>query len=574
MPTSTADIRTYLQIRGALAPAWVAGGRRLAFISSITGLPQLWAVDADGGWPDQLTFGAERTAASLAAPAGDRLAFERDAGGNERSGVFLADPERALTDDPGAIHRLGAFSPDGTALAICHTGRNGVDFDLAVLDVESGERRELAELEGWCAPCDWGPRGILVLRAVTPFRHELLLVDPAQGGVEQLTDDDAEVQYGSPRWLPDGAILCACDAGSEFRRAAIVREGAVEFLTPDDADVDEVAVHGGRRAWTVNRRGYGRLVLDGEEVSALPPGVPSGLAFAPDGRRLAFALARPEEPADVWVVGGDADAPQRVTRSSRAGLPASALRRPELRDVESFDGRRIPYLLYGPPDEPTLIWVHGGPESQERPVLNPVIQYLAAAGLTVAAPNVRGSTGYGRTYHHLDDVERRLDSVSDLAALARALGAERAVPVGVMGGSYGGYMTLAAITEHPELWRAAVDVVGIANFVTFLERTGAYRRALREAEYGSLERDRALLERISPLRSVDRIVAPLLVIHGANDPRVPVAEAEQIVAALRERGREVEYLRYEDEGHGLVRLSNRIDAYSRVALFLERHLLA
>jgi dipeptidyl aminopeptidase/acylaminoacyl peptidase len=203
----------------------------------------------------------------------------------------------------------------------------------------------------------------------------------------------------------------------------------------------------------------------------------------------------------------------------------------------------------------------------------PVIQYLCAQGITVAAPNVRGSTGYGRTYHHLDDVERRLDSVADLASLARALGAGSDTPVGVMGGSYGGYMTMAAITEHPALWACAVNIVGIVNFVTFLERTGAYRRALREAEYGSLERDRAFLESISPIRKVDRIACPLLVIHGANDPRVPVGEAEQVVAALRAREAPVEYLRYEDEGHGITRLPNRLDCYPRVAAFLQRHLL-
>ena len=587
-----AEIRSYLQIRGASAPTWVDGGRRLAFLSSITGLPQIWVVDGEGGWPDQLTFAGERVSALLASADASLLAFERDQGGNERSAVVLAASgaaerddasdaptapfrsERRLTDAPEAIHRLGAFSPDGRSLAVCHTERNGVDFDLSVLDVEGEGRRELAQLGGWCAPADWGEGGILVLRVNTPFDHDLFLVDPADGAVRHLTPHEGETQYASPRLLPDGRVLCACDAGSEFARLAIVSSdgrGEVEFLTPDDADVDEIAVGGGRRAWIVNDGGYGRLYLDGREVEGLPVGVPSGPAFAADGR-LAVTVARPDAPADVWVVE-TIEPPRRVTRSSRGGLGPDALVAPTLRHVESFDGRRIPYFLYGAADAPTLCWVHGGPEAQERPTLNPVIQYFVARGISVAALNVRGSTGYGRTYHHLDDVERRLDSVADLAALARALGAERGTPVGVMGGSYGGYMTLAAITEHPTLWRAAVDVVGIANFVTFLERTGAYRRALREAEYGSLERDRALLERLSPLRSVDRIVAPLLVIHGANDPRVPIYEAEQIVEALRARGREVEFLRFEDEGHGVVRLPNRIEAYGTAATFLERHLL-
>ncbi len=573
------DIRRYLQIRGASSPAWLDGGDRLAFVTAITGLPQLWAVAADGGWPDQLTFEAERVTAVLANHDGSRLAFERDRGGNERSGLHLAEPDRPVTHDPDAIHRLGAFAPDGDRLAFCHTGRNGVDFDVAVTDLVTGTRRELARIGGWCQVRDWGPAGILVARARTPFDHDLFLVDPQTGAVRPLTRHTGEVQYGSACLLDDGSVLCACDAGSEFARLALIDDdGPPTFLTPDDADVDEVAVHEARRAWVVNDAGWGRLVVDGEPVEELPEGIPTGLAFSPDGGRLAFALVRPDEPADVWVLHLEGTGPPRrpaarVTRSSRAGLPVDALRAPELRHVTSFDGLDVPFLLYGPAEAPTLLWVHGGPESQERPALNPVIQYFRARGLTVAAPNVRGSTGYGRTYHHLDDVERRLDAVSDLAVLARSLGAERGVPVGVMGGSYGGYMTLAAVTEHPTLWRAAVDVVGIANFVTFLERTGAYRRALREAEYGSLEHDRALLERLSPLRKVDDVRAPLLVIHGANDPRVPVEEAEQIVAAVRARGGVVEYLRYEDEGHGIVRLPNRNDANTRVAAFLERHLL-
>ena len=567
----TPSIRAFLQVRAASSPQWLDRGARLAFLTGITGIPQVWALPAGGGWPDQLTFGTERVGGQLATPDGSALAFERDVGGDERHRLHLAEPERPLAD-ADAIHRLGAFSPDGTRLAFTHTARNGVDFDLAIVDLATGERREVAQPGGWSIAADWTERGILVVRAFSNADHTLYLVDPATGQVEHLTPHEGDVQYGSPHLLPDGSVLCATDLGSEFRRLAVLRDGQPEFLTPDTADVEEIAVHGERRAWTVNEEGYGRAVLDGEPVGGLPDGVPGGLAFSPGGERLALHVSQPDDTTDVWVVEPDR-LPRRVTRSARGGLGPDAFHRPELERVESFDGLEVPYLRYGPRDAPTLCWVHGGPESQERPALNAVVQYLVARGLTVAAPNVRGSTGYGRTYEHLDDVEKRLDSVADLAALARHLGAERGVPVGVMGGSYGGYMTLAAITEHPTLWRAAVDVVGIANFVTFLERTGAYRRALREAEYGSLETHRAFLESISPLAKVDAIVTPLMVIHGANDPRVPVEEAEQIVTALRERGREVEYLRYDDEGHGLVRLPNRLDAYPQVAAFLERHLL-
>ena len=461
--------------------------------------------------------------------------------------------------------------PTACEVAYTHTGRNGVDFDVAVVPVSGGEPRELAQPGGWAHVVDWSEHGILVQRANSPFDHDLYLVDAQSGATVHLTPHDGEVAYDSARLLPDGAVLCASDPGSEFTRLTVLRHGAdVPLLTPDDADVELIELDAARTrpAWTINRGGESELWLDGERVDGLPGGVISALAFAPDGS-LTVTAGPPDDSTDVWSA---APAAYRRTRSAVGGLDRANFVRPVLEEVESFDGRRIPYLRFGAAGGPALCWVHGGPESQFRPQMAAVIQYLCAQGITVAAPNVRGSTGYGRTYHHLDDVEKRLDSVSDLAALGKALGAGSGTPVGVMGGSYGGYMTMAAITEHPELWACAVNIVGIVNFVTFLEHTGAYRRALREAEYGSLERDRAFLESISPIRKIDRIACPLMVIHGANDPRVPVGEAEQVVAALQARNAPVEYLRYEDEGHGITRLPNRLDCYPRVAAFLLENL--
>ncbi|MDX6375896.1 MAG: hypothetical protein QOE98_199 [Gaiellaceae bacterium] len=566
---ATPEIAAYLRIRSAHSPQWLDGGARLAFLSDITGIPQIWLMPAAGGWPDQLTFEAERVSGAVASADGARLAFGRDVGGNERDRLYLAGPERALAT-ADAIHSLGAFSPDGSRLAYTHTERNGTDFDLVILDLASGERTEV-ELEGWNVVCDFTAHGILLARAHSNVSHDLYLVSASGDELRLLTEHEGPEQYLPALLASDGTIVCACDRGSEFQRLArLDPAGGLTFLTDDDADVEAIAVHGDRLAYVRNEDGVSRLTLDSRPVDALPTGVIGGLAFSPDGRRLALHVSPADGPTDVWVVG---DHVARVTRSSLGGVSSELLRRPELRSMTASDGVRIPYLLYGPSDAPIVCHVHGGPESQARPALNAVIQYLAARGISVAVPNVRGSTGYGKTFGSLDDVELRPNAVRDLAELAVELGADRGVPVGVMGGSYGGYMTLAAITEYPALWRAAVDIVGIADFVTFMERTGSYRRRLREAEYGSLEHHRELLERLSPLHRVDAIVAPLMVIHGANDPRVPVQEAEQIVAALQERGREVVYLRYEDEGHGLVRLQNRIDAYPQVAAFLERYLL-
>ncbi len=282
----------------------------------------------------------------------------------------------------------------------------------------------------------------------------------------------------------------------------------------------------------------------------------------------------------MWTLDVASGALSQITRSATGGVARDSFVEPSLIHYATFDQRQIPALLYTPHGEsatprPAVVYVHGGPEGQYRPTFNTIVQYFVACGYVVLAPNVRGSSGYGFTYMSLDDVRLRMDSVADLRHAALWLASEGVADPGriaVMGGSYGGFMTLAALTTYPDIWAAGVDLVGIANFVTFLQNTSAWRRKLREAEYGSLDHDRDFLTAISPIHQVDRIAAPLFVVHGANDPRVPVGEAEQIVASLRARGAPVEYQRYEDEGHGLIKRANRLIAYPAIARFLDQHI--
>ena len=578
----------YLKIRGAWGASWSPDGKRVAFLTEITGVPQVWEVPANGGWPEQLTFHEERVSGAAYSPTEDRILFGMDAGGNERSQLFLLGDgrERDLTQDPDAIHYPGGFSPDGERIAFTATRRNGTDFDVYLQEIPDGEPKMVWEASGYHTVSAWSPDGsfLVVSRHHSNVNNDLYGLDLESGETTLLTPHEGDARFGSVNVVPDeNSMYLATDRDGDFVRLARLDLSTLDitYLTPDDHDVEEVELSRDGRYLAVTRNvgGYSDLLFFNGRGGRMPDpevprGIVGGLDFSPDSKKLAFTLVGPARNPDVWTLDLPDGEAKRLTRSSTAGIPPRSFRRPEIVRYPSFDGRDISAVFYEPEEKnaPVVVNVHGGPESQSRPAFAPVTQYLLGRGLAVFSPNVRGSTGYGKAFTHLDDVRLRMDSVKDLAHAAYWLRERGHEKIAVMGGSYGGFMVLAALTEYPDLWSAGVDIVGIANLVTFLENTGSYRRKLREPEYGSLERDGDFLRSISPIHKADRITAPLMVIHGKNDPRVPVGEAEQIVDKVSQNGGSVEYLLYEDEGHGLAKLKNRLDAYPKIAAFLDEHL--
>ncbi|HEY7347773.1 MAG TPA: S9 family peptidase [Ktedonobacterales bacterium] len=604
---------SYLNIRSASGASFSPDGQRLTFLTDITGVAEVWRIPVDvhapvSAWPEQLTFRGERASRAAYSPTDETILVAGDVGGNEHTQLWLLEAEsgtvRPLTSAPEIIHEFGGWSPDGMKIAFASNARDPRFFDVYEQTLAGGSPRLILRHDGTNHPVRYAPdgRSLLISRVESNIRNQLLLLDIESGEARPLTPEigDGPASHVEAAWSADGrGLYLLSDRNRSYLSLAWLDLVTTEmtFLRDISWDTEELAVSddGTRLALVTNEEGYSRLeIVDAAagwaERRSLPtPTLPActihDLKWSPDGARLAFTLDTADDAPDVWVWDVAETRLWRATRSARGGIAREHLVAPALVHYPTFDGRQIPAFLYLPQDMearrlPAIVYVHGGPEGQFRPNssnYNSVIQYLVGSGFVVLAPNVRGSTGYGYEYQSLDDVRLRMDSVADLPPAARWL-AEQGIAdpqrIAVMGRSYGGFMVLSLLTTSPEVWAAGVELVGIANFVTFLENTGPWRRKLREAEYGSLERDRDFLEHISPIHAVDRITAPLFVAHGANDPRVPVSEAEQMVEALRRRNVPVEYLRFDDEGHQFTKRSTHLIVYPAIARFLDTHLRA
>ncbi|MFQ5524794.1 MAG: S9 family peptidase [Thermoanaerobaculia bacterium] len=611
----TASIDRYLEVRDARFTHWSADGSAIFVTTRFGNVRQLHRVGGPGAFRQQLTFFEEPISGIERQPNGDRLTFLMDEGGSEFSQIFLLDPasgESRQLSDGESRNRAVEWNRAGNRIAFQSTRRNGRSNDIWITDVNDPGSASLALEAGdgsWWGANDWSADDgrLLIGQYVSVTDSRIHLLDLGSGERRLLAGSESEPSKNlgvAPAFAADGeGIFLATDLGSNVTRLAYLSlsTGEIETITNDITwDVDDFAMTDDRTraAFVVNQDGVDRLYLLEPNsrayvpVRSLPVGLIGGLSFSPQGDRLALTLNTAKTPSDVFVLElgeGALDSGELVrwTYSEVGGLDTEWFSEPELVHYPTFDevggaARQIPAFVYRPEGDgpfPVIVSIHGGPEGQYRPSFRSTVQmWIAELGVAVIAPNVRGSSGYGREYVGLDNGFQREDSVKDIGALLDWIGRQPDLDsskVAVYGGSYGGYMVLASLVHYSDRLKAAVDIVGISNFVTFLENTQDYRRDLRRVEYGD-ERDaemREFLQRISPSNNVDKISAPLFVAQGQNDPRVPVTESEQIVKAVREAGHDVWYMNALNEGHGFRKKENSDLYRATVVLFFKKHLL-
>lgn len=571
-----------------------ARGTVFALVSDAdTETAQLWLQRA-GAPPVRATAHPDPVAVAAFRPGdgdGGAVVYAVDRDGDENHQLHLltlADGRTTpLTAAPAAFHRFGAFRPDGGALAYTTNAENGVDVDVDVHPLDGGAPRRVLRGHGLRRVEAWSPCGryLAVVAEPAALREELQLLDLATGGLTTLLGGGRGCVVRAVRFLADGGLALVTDAGRDLPGAARLApgDGRLEWWLAPDVEVDALAVtnDGHRLAAALNHQGFTTVEVQGVGGAAVRfvlDGVAADLAFDAAGEALFATVETPRHPPRPWRfdLAAESAAPMAGFAAPEPTGPA-----PAVVHVASHDGRRVPALLYRPEPAalptpaPAVMALHGGPESQWRPGWHGEVAAMAARGWTVLAPNIRGSTGYGRHYAGLDDGPLRADAIDDVAALGRWLAGREdvdAARLALLGQSYGGFMTLAGLARAPALWRCGVAFYGMAELSTFLRDTAAYRRAHRSAEYGDRVADAALLAALSPLAHQAAIRAPVLLAHGLGDPRVPPAESRRMAAALAARAHPVEHVEIAAEGHGFTKRTNRTDVWRRALTFLEARL--
>ncbi len=594
-------VATMARVGRCASPSFSPDGDRLAFVSDLSGLPQVWTVAVAGGWPDRVTALDDQVSAVSWSPNGAWLAFTLAPGGGLNEQIYVVRPDgtslRRLTDGGKETNRLDGWTHDDAALMVASNRRDPAAMDAYRLDPADGTLHLVAQNRGIGRLTDISRDGrrALLYRMASRGDDNLFLLDLQRGTETLLTPHEGPGSFETALFSPDGRHVYLSSTKDRdlvaLARVALTPAGHLGPLETiaarDDADVETFALtdDGTTAAVLWNVAGRSELAfLDLAtgtitDAPALPAEVAGRPTFSRDGRFLAVTVTGARTPLDIWVLERATGRVRQVTSSPHAGVVLDTLVRPELARFPAHDGLALSGWLYRPATMagagPLVLDFHGGPEGQARPVFSGLYQALLRRGIGVFAPNVRGSSGFGTTFVNLDNGARRVDAIRDIkACVDYVVSIGRADPrrIGIMGGSYGGYMTMAGLTEYPDLFAAGVNLFGIVNFETFFAQTEPWMAAISTVEYGDPETEAALLRALSPIHKIDRVVAPTAVLHGANDTNVPVVEAAQVVASLEGRGVPVEYVLFPDEGHGFKKTANILRSTETIVRWFATHL--
>ncbi|MFZ5972791.1 MAG: S9 family peptidase [Bacteroidota bacterium] len=603
-------LNQYQNTRSALPLGWSPNGQAMLMSTRFAETSQIHLIAAPGGARKQITFFEEPVGGGYYCPnlGYHGFMFTKDIGGNEFQQLYWFDLNTGkyemISDGGRSQNSDFKWSEDGTQFIYTSTRRNGKDYDLFLGDMtDMKNAKPILEREGLWYPIDWSidTKSVIIGNYVSASKSLLYVLDLATGKLEQVNATAKEdISYGQSAFSSDGrGIYYVSNEGGEFMTLKyydITTKKSTALTTGISWDVDSFIINKKRNTivFAVNENGIYKLFkleTANNKYTALggvPPAVTLPVAFHPQGTTFSLLINSPKSPSDIYTYDLNDNKLTQWTFSEVGGLDNSKFISPTLIEYETFDKisdkpRKIPAFYYRPENVkgkiPVIILIHGGPESQAFPNFSPVRSILTSElGVALVVPNVRGSSGYGKSYLKLDDGYKREESVKDIGKLIDWIANQPeldATRIGVIGGSYGGYMTLAALTHFNDKIRVGVDLFGISNFISFLQNTEDYRKDLRRVEYGD-ERDPKMndfLTKISPANNVDKISKPLLIIQGQNDPRVPPSESEQMKNKLQKKGNEVWYLLAKNEGHGFQKKENQVFQDLVIIMFLQKYLL-